>query len=60
MNAFQLIYRYIREREETLAQHLTEGSVQTMEQYRQTIGALKELKMLTEEVKDIERRAIDE
>ena len=60
MNAFLLIYRHINERRETLTEGLVEGAVQNMEQYRQTIGALRELKILEAEVKDIERRTIDD
>jgi hypothetical protein len=60
VNAFLLIYRHINERCETLTDGLIEGAVQNMEQYRQTIGALRELRMLEAEVKDIERRTIDE
>jgi hypothetical protein len=60
MDVFHLIYKHIKERQDILAEHLVTGAVQSMEQYRSIIGGLTELKIMLEEIKNIERKFIDE
>jgi hypothetical protein len=58
MDPFTLVYRHLGERLDALSEHLVSGNPRTMEEYRQVVGSIQEVKRLLEEVKDIERRVI--
>lgn len=55
---FHLIYRHLKERRETLSDHIGGGAPRSYEEYRQSVGALQEVHRLEQEVKDIEQRLI--
>lgn len=58
MDPFHLIYRHLDERAEVMRDHVASGAPRSYEEYREAVGALREIERMLAEVKDIEQRFV--
>jgi hypothetical protein len=59
MDVFYQLYRHLDERRETLSDFVTSGGAKSYDEYRQHIGALREIEMMTQAIRELEKKHID-